>query len=378
MQCKFLSNGLAISYDQVVKPCCTWNYDKSWSLQNSVRTVDLTNWHSMPSIIDTRNTLESGIWPQHCKSCQDLESQGRNDSIRGNGLQAYQHYGPDDITLEIRPGNTCNFACQTCWPEASSRVADFQKKAGILNNINIETANIDNFDFLLPIQKRIRNVVLLGGEPFYDKNCKAFLTWATHNLDAEITLFTNGSHIDYDFLQNYAGEITLVFSIDALGPAAEYIRYGTIWSDVQNNYLRCKAFSNVQLRVNITCSVYNYWHLPDVIDWLLPDWPCVVSFGRPHQPWLTESVVPVHMRSHLQQLLTQCADKILRGNIEHGQLHNAYNAVTSIVGNLQNVPWDRSQHEYFRNYVLKLDQVKKISIKDYLTPVSDLLFNSQS
>ena len=37
-------------------------------------------------------------------------------------LLALQYIPTDDITLEIRPGNTCNFACQTCWPEASSRV----------------------------------------------------------------------------------------------------------------------------------------------------------------------------------------------------------------------------------------------------------------
>ena len=95
---------------------------------------------------------------------------------------------------------------------------------------------IDDFDFLLPVAKRIKNVVLLGGEPFYDKACLKFLSWAQDNLTANLMMFTNGSVVDLDFLQSYPGRITLVFSIDAVGPAAEYVRYGIVWEEFLKNY----------------------------------------------------------------------------------------------------------------------------------------------
>jgi ubiquitin C-terminal hydrolase len=49
--------------------------------------------------------------------------------MRLNGDAAYSHYAQDELVLEIRPGNTCNLACQTCWPQASSRVTDYYRKA---------------------------------------------------------------------------------------------------------------------------------------------------------------------------------------------------------------------------------------------------------
>lgn len=57
--------------------------------------------------------LENDQWPAACTVCEKIEGQNRFDSMRYNGNQAYANYADNDITLEIRPRNTCNFACQT-------------------------------------------------------------------------------------------------------------------------------------------------------------------------------------------------------------------------------------------------------------------------
>lgn len=373
MECKFLTNGLAISYDHVIKPCCTWNFSESWGKNNNIKTSSLVNWHQTLDVTELRQRLESGTWPDSCNQCKNFEEQGRGDSMRLNGNRAYSDYREGDIALEIRPGNVCNFACQTCWPEASSRVSQYHHQAQLIDIKNINSQAIEDFDFLLPIANRIKNVVLLGGEPFYDKNCKKFLSWAQENLSADILMFTNGSYVDFDFLTNYQKEITLVFSLDAYGTVAEYIRFGTVWSDVLENYNRAKKIKNVKIRVNITCSVYNYTHINELVEFLCEDWPSVVTFGVPRQLEFTETAIPLELRSSIINKLTILNDKIWSSNIEIGQQHNASNAVLSIVNNLKQQPWNKDSYQKLCRFIEKMDRVKKINVRDYSVFLKNLV-----
>jgi len=267
----------------------------------------------------------------------------------------------------------CNFACQTCWPEASSRVAQYHHQAGLIDIKSVNSNSYDNFDFLLPIKHQIRDVVLLGGEPFYDKSCRKFLTWAQDNLTANIMMFTNGSQIDFDFLKLYPGKLTLIFSIDAVGQPAEYIRFGTDWNQVIKNYQEVKKYTNIDVRVNITCSVYNYAHIKDVIDLLCKDWPNVVSFGTPQHSYLTEVVIPKEFRPELVIRLGKAIEKIQQTSIESGQKNNAINALQAIINNLQELDWNQKDHTQLVDFVDRMDRVKNISVKDYCSFLSRML-----
>jgi hypothetical protein len=224
---------------------------------------------------------------------------------------------------------------------------------------------MDNFDFLLPIADRIRDVVLLGGEPFYDKSCLRFLSWAQQNLKSNIMLFTNGSVIDQDFLQKYPGRLTVIFSLDAVGSSVEYIRYGTVWADVLKNYLAVRSMSHIETRVNITCSVYNYLHLEPLIDLLCTDWPPVVTFGIPYELYLTEQSIPVSMRQDIKQSLQRVVDRLNSTDIPQDQKSNAVNAVNSIIANLDSVEFDAASKQYLVDFIAKMDRVKNVQASDY-------------
>ena len=373
MECKFIKHGIALSYDQLLKPCCEWRISDQWREHHHLKQVDIVNWHRHPEIVQAQNQLLSDQWPSACSYCERVESQGRADSMRGNSNHSYADYTGDDITLEIRPGNTCNFACQTCWPAASSRVAQYHHRAGLVDIDTVNSNRLDDFEFLLPVAHRIRDVILLGGEPFYDKSCRAFLTWAEKNLTANLMIFTNGSDIDYDFLKNYQGTVTLIFSLDAVGRPAEYIRYGTIWQEVYSNYLRVKEFNHVRMRVNITCSVYNYIYIKDLIDLLCQDWPSVVTFGTVSQTYLHENVIPPQFRAEIIQSLEQAVSCIQSTDIEFGQKCNALNALNATINNLENTSWDQEGYKKFCEVTKKLDQVKDLNINDYCSFVGQFL-----
>ena len=317
--------------------------------------------------------LEKNQWPTACGPCKNIEAQGREDSMRGNGNHSYADYKDDDITLEIRPGSVCNFACQTCWPEASSRVAQYHHQANIIDIKSVDSKSIDNFDFLKPISHRIRDVILLGGEPFYDKSCKKFISWARENLSANLMMFTNGSEIDFDFLTQYSGKLTLIFSLDAMGRAAEYVRYGTDWDQVLKNYQQVRNLKNVEVRVNITCSVYNYTYLEQLIEFLCQDWPDLVTFGAPLALHFLESVVPLESRPELIESLQRAVNCIDQANIESRQKSNAINAINANIHNLQNGEWSKDNHTTLCDFIERMDRVKNISLQDCCPEIYNIL-----
>jgi organic radical activating enzyme len=376
MYCKFLKHGFAISYDNIVKPCCAFKYDKKNS--TSVYNTDLSTYHNSDYIKSLSSQLENKSWPKECVTCQNDEQQYRT-SMRQNSNEAYKNYSDGDITLEIRPGNVCNFACQTCWPAASSRVTAFYQQAG-LDVINPEsgasindTNNIVDYTFLEKIKHRIKDVIVLGGEPFYDKNCLAFLNWAVKNLSSNITLFTNTSIVREDIISSYPGTLTIVNSIDAIGRPAEYIRFGTEWNVIEKNYKKLKTFKNIKNRVNITTSAYNFYYISDVIEFLLDDWPEVVSFGIANEAKFKEWVIPLHMRANIISKLESIILKINRANIVLDQKQNAIINCQAIIKNLKEQPYNKEQHLLLKEFSKKLDRVKKINSAEYGDYLKELL-----
>jgi hypothetical protein len=374
MECKFLTNGITIQYHNFFKPCCTWRVDDAWVQTHSVNKVNLINWHDHQDLVTAREKLAQDQWPTNCRDCQTIESQGRQDSIRLNGISAYGQYQKDDLTLEIRPGNVCNFACQTCWPFASTRVQTYYKKAGLSDPFkDIAQNNFINYDFLNSIADRLRSIVVLGGEPFYDPKCLEFLHWAKDRTSANLLAFTNGSVVNLEFINSIQRKFTLVFSLDAVGIPAEYIRYGTNWSTVWDNYQKVKKFSHVVPRINITTSPYNYFYFPDLIDLLLEDWPEVVSFGTPTENFLNEKIIPFTLRSKIVGRLESTVEKLKQSRVEKDQKANAVNAVQSIIRNLISMPYDQELHQQFVGFVAKMDHVKNINFVDHCTEMSELL-----
>jgi len=98
MECKFLSNGIAIQYHNFLKPCCTWRVDDQWVKDHNLNSVDIVNWHNHKDLVQARDQLAQNQWPKQCVDCETIESQGRQDSIRLSGASAYGDFNADDLT----------------------------------------------------------------------------------------------------------------------------------------------------------------------------------------------------------------------------------------------------------------------------------------
>ena len=372
LNCKFITNGISIQQDQVLRPCCTWQFNDDWAKNNYASTVDIANWHNSTDVLSKKQMLDNDQWPDNCQSCSRRELAGNYNNMRSNGNSAYSDYSSEDITLEIRPGSVCNLACQTCWPEASSRVANYQLRAKIIDK-RPQDINIQNFDFLKPIAHRIRDVVLLGGEPFYDKNCRNFLEWSEKNLNATQMIFTNGVVVDYNFLKNYKGKIILIFSMDAAGKSAEYVRMGTVWEQVWKNYQQCKKLDNVEVRVNVTTSVYNYVYMKPLLELLSTNWPDLITFGSVNQEYLQPKTIPYANRQIVIGSLKGIDEIVDVLSIPDHQKQHVKSTVQVIVSELENKEFDESAYSYLKNYISSLDRVKNLCIKDFCPEIVEYL-----
>jgi hypothetical protein len=186
-------------------------------------------------------------------------------------------------------------------------------------------------------------------------------------------MFTNGSAIDWDWIDTYPNKIVLVFSIDAIGKPAEYIRVGTDWPIVEQNFRRAQSHPKVEVRVNITASAYNYYYIGDVIDFLIPQWPSVVSIGTPQELHLREPVIPIGHRDTIISKLTTAVENIKQAEIESGQKAHVTNAVVALITNLKTQPWDKKCYSQFRDFVINMDKIKRIHVDDYCKNIADML-----
>jgi hypothetical protein len=162
-----------------------------------------------------------------------------------------------------------------------------------------------------------------------------------------------------------------------MGEAAEYIRFGTRWSEVCDNYLYSRSQPDINTRVNITVSAYNFHLVGKLVEWLAQDWPEVVSFGvasTVNNSWfMDESVLPLLSRAWIVEHLQNTVGYLDHADIEQYQRINAQNALSAIVDRLQDMPFDAIKYQRFVDFVAAMDRVKRTDFKQSMPVLADIL-----
>ena len=127
-------------------------------------------------------------------------------------------------------------------------------------------------------------------------------------------------------------------------------------------------------RVNITQSVYNYVYLDQLLETFISNWPDLVTFGMVYESHFNESVIPTKFRPDIINKLENVKTKLESADIESNQRHNAVNAVASTINNLSQIDFNKDNWEKFKDYVIKMDQVKGIDIRKYCPEVAQYIY----
>lgn len=270
--CKLPWSHLQVSTNGKVYSCCETNYKSPLGDLNKESLESIWKGDAFDKF---RSKMMDGSPLPECARCDKLEKLGM-DSLR---LKSQREWSvPDQVPeqpvyLDLRLDNTCNLKCRTCTPVYSSSLAaelDPEKREKIpFNERKEETWN--SIKDWLPGIKRI---YIAGGEPllseYHYKIIRELVEIKNHSV--QLIYNTNFTHLPDKILElwSYLPNVHVSASIDGINEIGEFIRKGSKWNEIEANRAKLtKKCPHVVFWVDWTLSIYNVFHLPEALKYLL-------------------------------------------------------------------------------------------------------------
>lgn len=270
-----------------VHPCC---YSEMQHKLGDARSNSLKEiWNDTPmKTIRYRmlNEEESGA----CKKCYEQEQHG----FFSGRQSANKHFGhnitrvadtlPDghqdrfEMTYwDIRFSNLCNLKCRSCghifssqWYQDQAKLAggNWKERNTVLNYAG--RTETDMWEQLEPHLDYVEQIYFAGGEPLLMEEHYNILEELVKRGRTDVRLIynTNFTHTDlkgrsvFDYWKQFKS-VAVGASLDGHGKHAEYIRKGTVWTDViKNRHDMLRICPQVDFYVSPTLSILNAKHLP--------------------------------------------------------------------------------------------------------------------
>ena len=218
-----------------------------------------------------------------CTRCYEQEESGFFSGRRS----ANKHHGhhikkleanPFEMTYwDIRFSNLCNLKCRSCghifssqWYQDQAKLAggDWKERNTVLNYAG--RTETDMWSQLEPHLDYVEQIYFAGGEPLLMEEHYRILEELVKRkrFDVRLIYNTNFTHTDlkgqsvFEYWKQFKS-VAVGASLDAQGPAAEYIRKGTHWADVEHNRrLMLEICPQVDFYISPTLSIMNAQSLP--------------------------------------------------------------------------------------------------------------------
>jgi MoaA/NifB/PqqE/SkfB family radical SAM enzyme len=225
---------------------------------------------------------------RQCGKCYDQEKSGffslRLSSNKHFGhnigmIDNTQADGSADFVIkywDIRFSNLCNFACRSCGTWFSSNWYEDHKK---LTGKPPDHAKImkvgrtadDIWNQMLQQFDHVEQFYFAGGEPLIMEEHYKILKELDRRKMYHVRLIynTNFSKLtfkDMDVLELWKkfDSVSVGASLDAMGPRAEYMRKGTVWTDIETNRRRMQEVCpQVDFYISATVGLINALHVVD-------------------------------------------------------------------------------------------------------------------
>jgi sulfatase maturation enzyme AslB (radical SAM superfamily) len=335
--------------DMLYRPCCLYQPElESRDLKSYIDSIELTELR--------RSLLDQTQLPAGCDSCSKVEQQGHR-SLRQIHNQDKPVLTSVELTsVEVFPGNVCNLRCLMCEPQLSSALAtEYQRVGWHSGNTVIEHADtIQDLESL----SNLKSVTFIGGEFFLAKNSLEILDYAiSKNLN--VSVITNGTVLSVAHLERLkqVGNLDLTISIDGVGSVNEFIRYPSVWHEVDTNVDRLiHELPAANVHFNTVVQLFNAHNLGAILDWAESKNKSVQLTPLEQPTWLGWSVLTGAECEKLAQQIESIADTRL----------------DAFFKNLRQAEFCRNTRTQFVEKVSTLCRSRKIDLKQVST-VLDLL-----
>lgn len=119
--------------------------------------------------------------------------------------------------------------------------------------------------------EKVTLLTLIGGEPLLIKEARDImrhLIGAGAASNIELVVSTNGTEADEEWfaLSSKFRHVSLSVSIDGFGAVNEYIRFPSVWNEIENNIMLFREQPNTMVIVNMTVQSYNVLQVVDLIE----------------------------------------------------------------------------------------------------------------
>jgi hypothetical protein len=259
--CAYPFNSLFVDSVLDVKFCCAGNGILG-NLKDST-TGELLNSQLAQDIRAGQFTDEGH---PYCKSCVNLIQQGVG-SQRLEIIKNDPTVIKDKFTLarvDIRWSNTCNLSCNYCMPYFSSKWASIME----ITTFHPVSAAIEKqlFEFIEENASTVGSIMLLGGEPFLQKQNARLIELLPGR---GVCLLTN---LSIPILENNISKQLLNeeyvewgVSFETVGDRFEYVRHGATWAAVEHNMQILKARDKHITLFPLYC-IYSAFNLVELYD----------------------------------------------------------------------------------------------------------------
>jgi hypothetical protein len=268
-------------------------------------TKDIREAWNSPDITEVRRNMMNGTsTSKHCQSCYDLDKQHisseRTKSMEGITSERVQELLADTIEdgtlnrypeyLSLSLDIECESVCVQCnrmnskaWrnatplliENATHRViqADFRTRYEF-DDSSYDWSDQDTefWPVFWDVVQNIKHLYLTGGEPLDSAKIKRLIAELSEQPYASnliLTINTGGRNIPdemWDMFSKFK-ETTLLFSVDAVGKRAEWLRHPLKWEDLVANV---KKADDLGIYFEFTANVHalNLAFIPEIYEWL--------------------------------------------------------------------------------------------------------------
>lgn len=307
--CVFPFFNLNSNTDGSVKLCCNIRENKHIKKNNGAEyklgddSIDDV-WHS-DYLNTVRQKMLDGEEVDECRDCYRHEAQtgsssrtssnvmwGDKDFVKTNIVKFQKKEQLDPVSsLELRLGNTCNLACNSCWGYSSSKFNDEKirilKEDGELSNkfkarwyteyfvprdINHWYKSEQYSKNINSVSQNLKRLYVTGGEPTLIKENRTLLKKLldNNNSDCFVSFTTNGTVADSELLEllKLFPNNEIQISLDGIGEQAHYVRYPTVWKEVDENIKKFCAIENIKIVFYTVISAYNLFSVQQIWEYL--------------------------------------------------------------------------------------------------------------
>ena len=358
-----------------VLPCCIADMDYKHSIPNEGTIDEQMNSQFMREL---RLNMVAGIKTDICKSCYKSEDAGHK-SFRLEANELYKkHMGLVEGTdidgsikhfrmryFDIRFSNICNFKCRTCNAGYSSQWEIEDRQQGILTKPKDKNNAHSTLQCVLEHVPHMEKAYFAGGEPLVTGEHYEILKHMIDSgrTDIELIYNTNISNLNFknnniaELWNNFERPIGVYASLDHYGIKGEYIRSGTVWNQIEENYKILRAMPNVQLNITTTVCALNYVSLPKFFlhMWENDMWPEGHWQLNPvfNPEYLSIHSIPQHTKEQGRRNWMAVCDQ-LEGKIDQETINNFRNFPDVV--DSENT-WELNKQQ-FLHHTERLDQIR--------------------